>query len=138
MKHLNPILVTGLMASLLLAPAALACDSHVAEVENTALAVKNVMTERRAVQTRFDEADFQRARLREEAEARGNPDAFRDDIDRYAAEMRTAETSWLERTPGWEAAEAELLKAVAAHEGACGANARTRELMDSYGLKLTR
>lgn len=131
-------LIACLVASLLAAPAAFACDSYVVDVEKAGLAVKSAMAERRAVQTRFDEAEFQRDRLREEAEARGNPQAFEDDIDFYAAEIRKAEADWMERTPDWEATEAELLTAVAAHEGACGAKARTRELMDSYGLKLTR
>lgn len=134
MKHLIAFLMTALLA----APAALACESYVADVEKAGLAVKSAMAERRAVQTRFDEADFQRARLREEAEARGNPDAFQDDIDFFSAEIRKAEADWMGRTPAWEAAEAELLTAVAAHEGACGANARTRALMDSFGLKLSR
>ncbi len=131
-------LIVCLVASLLAAPAAVACDAYVADVEKAGLAVKSAMAERRAVQTRFDEAEFQRDRLREEAEARGTPQAFEDDIDFYSAEIRKAEADWMARTPDWEAAEAELLTALAAHEGACGANARTAELMDSYGLKLTR
>ena len=138
MKHLIPILVTGLMTALLAAPAALACESYVADVERTGLAVKSAVNERRAIQTRFDEADFERARLREEIEDTGPSAGLEAEIDFYAAEMRKAEADWQARTPDWEAAEAELLTAVAAHEGACGAEARTDELMEAFGLRLSR
>ncbi|MFN4184370.1 MAG: hypothetical protein ACK4M6_06255 [Hyphomonas sp.] len=126
------------MAALIAAPAAFACESYVADVNKAGLAVKSANNERFAVQTRFQDAEAERSVLRQEIDTKGNTAERQKEIDFFKAEIRAAELQWTERQPEWDAAEAELMTAIAAHEGACGANARTGVLIEALGLKLNR
>lgn len=132
------LLIACAMATLLTAPAAFACESYVADLNKAGLAVKSANNERLAVQTRFEEAEKERAFVRKEIDTKGNTPERQAEIDFFREEIRGAELQWTERQPEWDAAEAELVTAIAAHEGACGANARTGVLMEALGLKLNR
>ena len=126
------------MAALTLTPAAFACDSYVADVNKAGLAVKAANNERYAVQTRFEEGEAGRSALRREIDTQGNTPARQAELDRHKAAIRKAELDWTDRQPEWDAAEAELMTAIEAHEGACGANAQTGVLIEQLGLKLYR
>lgn len=127
-----------LAAAAMFAPAALACESYVADVTKAGLAVKAANNERMAVQIQFEDAEAGRGELRREIDTKGNTPARQAELDRYKAAIRKAELAWTDRQPEWDAAEAELVTAIAAHEGACGANSRTGVLLDGLGLKLNR
>ena len=126
------------MAALIAAPAAFACESYVADVNKAGLAVKSANNERMAVQTQFEDGEARRSELRREIDAQGNTPARQAELDGYKAAIRKAELAWTDRQPEWDAAEAELMTAIDAHEGACGANARTGALIEALGLKLNR
>ncbi|ABI77226.1 putative lipoprotein [Hyphomonas neptunium ATCC 15444] len=126
------------MAALIVAPAAFACESYVADVNKAGLAVKSANNERMAVQTQFEDGEAGRSELRREIDAQGNTPARQAELDGYKAAIRKAELAWTDRQPEWDAAEAELMTAIDAHEGACGANARTGVLIEELGLKLNR
>lgn len=131
-------LVACALGALIAAPTALACESYVADVNKAGLAVKAANNERLAVQTRFEEAEKERGIVRAEIDTRGNTPERQKEIDFFRAEIRAAELAWTDRQPEWDAAEAELMTAIEAHEGACGANARTGVLIEELGLKLNR
>lgn len=131
-------LVACALGALIAAPAALACESYVADVNKAGLAVKAANNERLAVQTRFEEAEKERGIVRREIDTQGNTPERQEEIDFFRAEIRAAELAWTDRQPEWDAAEAELMTAIEAHEGACGANARTGVLIEELGLKLNR
>ncbi|PKP80685.1 MAG: hypothetical protein CVT79_13770 [Alphaproteobacteria bacterium HGW-Alphaproteobacteria-18] len=132
------LIIACAMAALTLTPAAFACESYVADVNKAGLAVKSANNERMAVQIRFEEAEAERGLVRREIDTKGNTPERQKEIDFFRAEIRAAELQWTERQPEWDAAEAELMTAIAAHEGACGANARTGVLIEALGLKLNR
>lgn len=132
------VAIACLMAGMLAAPVAFACDSHVADVEAAGMAVKSAVAERRTVQTSFDEAGVERERLRREIRELGVTPEREAEVERYSAQIRKAEADWSARTPDWEAAEAALVTAITAHEAACGAEARTQSLLDELGLKIAR
>lgn len=134
---MKPVLAT-LAAAILLSPAAFACESYVADVTKAGLAVKAANNERMAVQTQFEDAETRRGELRREIDSNGSTPALQAELDGYKAAIRKAELSWTDRQPEWDAAEAELMTAIEAHEGACGANARTGVLLEELGLKLNR
>ncbi|OZB14632.1 MAG: hypothetical protein B7X53_13410 [Hyphomonas sp. 34-62-18] len=132
------LIIACALAALTLTPAAFACESYVADVNKAGLAVKAANNERMAVQTRFEVAEKERGLLRQEIDTKGNTPERQAEIDHFRAEIRKAELAWTDRQPEWDAAEAELMTAIEAHEGACGANARTGALMEALGLKLNR
>jgi|GEM_PF-3135179 len=132
------LIIACALAALTLTPAAFACESYVADVNKAGLAVKAANNERMAVQTRFEEAEKERGLVRKEIDTKGNTPERQAEIDFFRAEIRKAELDWTDRQPEWDAAEAELVTAIDAHEGACGANARTGALMEALGLKLNR
>lgn len=132
---MKPVLAT-LAAVLVLTPAAFACDSYAGDVNRAGLAMKAANNERLAIQTRFEDADYRRAEIRLQIDTQGNTPARQAELDAYRAAIRSAELAWNDRQPEWDAAEAELMTAVAAHEGACGAAARTGVLLRELGLTL--
>ncbi|WP_213272722.1 hypothetical protein [Hyphomonas sp.] len=132
------LIIACALAALTLTPAAFACESYVADVNKAGLAVKAANNERMAVQTRFEEAEARRGELRREIDATGNTPERQAELDSYKADIRKAELAWTDRQPEWDAAEAELMTAIEAHEGACAANARTGVLIEALGLRLNR
>lgn len=130
------LIIACAMAALTLTPAAFACESYVADVNKAGLAVKAANNERMAVQTQFQDAETRRSELRREIDTQGNTPNRQAELDTYKASIRKAELVWTDRQPEWDAAEAELMTAIEAHEGACGANARTGVLIEALGLKL--
>lgn len=130
------LIIACAMAALTLTPAAFACESYVADVNKAGLAVKAANNERMAVQTQFQDAETRRSELRREIHTQGNTPDRQAELDTYKASIRKAELAWTDRQPEWDAAEAELMTAIEAHEGACGANARTGVLIEALGLKL--
>lgn len=132
---MKPVLAT-LTAVLVLTPASFACDSYAGDVHRAGLAMKAANNERLAIQTQFEDADYRRAEIRQQIDTQGNTPARQAELDAYRAAIRNAELAWSDRQPEWDAAEAELMTAVAAHEGACGATARTGVLMRELGLTL--
>lgn len=132
------LIIACALAALTLTPAAFACESYVADVNKAGLAVKAANNERMAVQTRFEDAEARRGELRREIDAKGNTPERQAELDGYKTAIRKAELAWTDRQPEWDAAEAELMTAIEAHEGACAANARTGVLIEALGLKLNR
>lgn len=128
------------VAALLIAaaPAALACDSFWPDMERAALAVSANHQEQAALRFRLDDANLAVAEILSDLGLIGEWDDWEFHLETVETELAAAEAAIAERVPSWDAADAELMTAIAAHEAACGPDRRTQELLIRHRISLSR
>ena len=133
---MKPAIVFALLIAA--APVSLACESFVPDMEKAALAVSSGLAEQAAIRHSHDEARLAYDDLIWDIEEFGTWDGWENDAEAAEQVVEAAAAAWEERTPFWDAADAELLTAIEAHEAACGPDRRTRELLVRHRISLPR
>ncbi|MFN7054269.1 hypothetical protein [Hyphomonas sp.] len=128
------------VAALLIAaaPAALACEAFWPDMERAALAVSANHQEQAALRFRLEDAHAVADEYYADMSAYGEYDGWEADAEAVDADVAAAEAAVAERVPFWDAADAELLTAIEAHEAACGPDRRTQELLIRHRISLRR
>lgn len=132
--RLKTALAAALITCGLSAPAALACEAFWPDMERAALAVSSNLEEQQAIRQRHDYARFEYNELMLDLDAFGEWDGWEEDAEEIEQDVAAAAAAWAERVPDWDAADAELRTAIAAHEAACGPDRRTQELLIKHRL----
>lgn len=120
------------------APVSLACESFVPDIERAALAVSSNHQEQAALRFPLEDAYLAYDELMSDLVLIGEWDGWELHEEEIAAEVEAAEAAIAERLPFWDAADAELLTAIEAHEAACGPDRRTQELLIRHRISLKR
>lgn len=129
-------LTTFLAASVLLAAPALACEAHVAEIRAAAPAVSAAIREQGALDARYRFAMEELFWIEEELYYEGEYAGWQEEMSYYEAEAAAAQKAYQEKQGAWSASGAVLEAAIAAHQAACGANARTAAVLSEFDITL--
>ncbi len=131
-------ITAALIACGLSASAALACDSFWPDMERAALAVSSNHQEQAALRFRLEDAHLAHDELVSDLAFIGEWDGWELHEEEAVADIEAAQAAIEERAPFWDAADAELLTAIEAHEAACGPDRRTQELLIRHRISLKR